>query len=394
MLSTMFRPAADSIAHRHAKDGKVRYTMLFNLVWMVWVFGDVLFNNHIDGAWILTTSISVPVFLLLYFIGYLRPQRQIVFPALAMAVLGYVVMPWNHSGGTSYTIYACAYLAFFGSIRQSIAAMLGVLGVFALLAYLQHWPWGITAAMGMIAGSVGGGNLAYRLNAQKDAALRLSHDEVRKLAATAERERIGRDLHDLLGHTLSLIALKSELARKLFERDPQAARREIADVERIARDALAQVRHAVSGIRAAALAGEVASARLLMECANVRFQYDGFEAELPVECGTCLALALREAITNIQRHAHATHASAELTVDGEAVQLCVRDNGHGIGGREGNGLSGMRERVTALGGWLRIESPQAGGTLLTLRLPLHGRADVTPKAVDAEIVPMPLRVRA
>ncbi len=394
MRLAFFRPAADSIAHRLAKDGKVRYTMLFNLVWVVWVFGDVLFNNHIDGAWILATSISVPVFLLLYFIGYLRPQRQIVFSALAMAVLGYVVMPWNHSGGTSYIIYACAYLAFFGSIRQSIAAMLGVLGVFALLAYLQHWPWGITAAMGMIAGSVGGGNLAYRLNAQKDAALRLSHDEVRKLAATAERERIGRDLHDLLGHTLSLIALKSELARKLFERDPQAARREIADVERIARDALAQVRHAVSGIRAAALAGEVASARLLLECANVRFKYDGFDAELPIECETCLALALREAITNIQRHAHATYASAELAVDGEVVQLCVRDNGHGIGGREGNGLSGMRERVAALGGWLRIESQQAGGTLLTLRLPLHRHAAVTPEVADVEVVSVPLRVRA
>ena len=394
MRLAFFRPAPDSIARRHAKDGKVRYTMLINLFWTFWIFADVIFNNHIDGGWILATSISVPVFLLLYIIGYLRPQRQIVFSALAMAVLGYVVMPWNHSGGTSYIIYACAYLAFFGSTRQSIAAMLLVLCVFAILAYLQHWPWGITAAMIMVAASVGGGNLAYRLNAQKDAALRLSHDEVRKLAATAERERIGRDLHDLLGHTLSIIALKSELARKLFERDPQATRREIADVERIARDALAQVRHAVSGIRAAALAGEVASARLLLECANVRFHYDGFEVELPVEYETCLALALREAVTNIQRHADATHANAELTVDGEAVQLCVLDNGRGVSAREGNGLSGMRERVAALGGWLQIESPQAGGARLTLRLPLHGHAAVTPKVADVEVVPMPLRVRA
>lgn len=394
MLSTMFRPAADSIAILHAKEGKMRYAMLFNLVWTIWVFGDVLFNNHIDRTWVVATAVSFPVFLLLYLVGYLRPQRQIVFFAFAMAVLGYVVMPWNHSGGTSYIIYACAYLAFFGSTRRSIAAMLVVVSVFVFFAYQQGWPWVITVSMTMVSLSVGGGNLAYRINAQKDAALRLSHDEVRKLAATAERERIGRDLHDLLGHTLSMITLKSELARKLFERDPQAARREIADVERIARDALAQVRHAVSGIRAAALAGEVASARLLLECANVRFQYDGFEVELPVECETCLALALREAITNIQRHAHATQACAELTVDAEVVQLCVRDNGNGVSGREGNGLTGMRERVAALGGWLRIESPPAGGALLTLRLPLHGLADVTPDVADAEIAPVPLRVRA
>jgi len=394
MRLALFRSAPDSVACRHAKDGKMRHAVLFNLLWTVWVFGDLLFDRRVGSNWVLATAISFPVFLLLYTLGYLRSQRHIVFFAVAMAVLGYLVMPWNHSGGTSYIIYACAYLAFFGSTRQSIAAMLGVLGVFVLLAYLQHWPWGITTAMSMVAASVGGGNLAYRLNAQKDAALRLSHDEVRKLAATAERERIGRDLHDLLGHTLSMIALKSELARKLFERDPQAARREIADVECIARDALAQVRHAVSGIRAAALAGEVASARLLLECANVRFHYDGFAVELPVEYETCLALALREAVTNIQRHADATHANAELTVDGEAVQLCVLDNGRGVSAREGNGLSGMRERVAALGGWLQIESPQAGGARLTLRLPLHGHAAVTPKVADVEVVPMPLRVRA
>ena len=381
MLSTMFRPAPDSIACRHAKDGKARYAMLFNLIWTVWVFADVLFNDHIDGNWVLATAISLPVFLLLYLIGYLRPQRQIVFSALAMAVLGYVVMPWNHSGGTSYTIYACAYLAFFGSIRQSIAAMLGVLGVFALLAYLQHWPWGITAAMSMVAASVGGGNLAYRLNAQKDAALRLSHDEVRKLAATAERERIGRDLHDLLGHTLSLIALKSELARKLFARDPDAARREIDDVERIARDALAQVRHAVSGIRAAALAGELASARLLLECAGVRFDYVGFESELPAKHENCLALALREAVTNIQRHSGATQAQARFALDGGMVQLTVHDDGRGGIGAHGHGLSGMRERVTTLGGSLRIESRHGQGTSLIVRLPLPLATDA---AIDAE----------
>src|ERR1051325_4616685 len=107
---------------------------------------------------------------------------------------------------------------------------------------------------------------------QQQMALRRSNDEVMRLATLAERERIGRDLHDLLGHTLSLITLKSELANKLFERDPSAARREIADVERVARDALAQVRHAVTGIRAAGLAAELASAKLLLESNGVRLQ--------------------------------------------------------------------------------------------------------------------------
>src|SRR3546814_9754830 len=93
---------------------------------------------------------------------------------------------------------------------------------------------------------------------EKDAALQLSHDEVRRLAATAERERIGRDLHDLLGHTLSLITLKLELSRKLFERDPTASKRELEDAEAVARNALAEVRCPVTGIRAADLAAELA----------------------------------------------------------------------------------------------------------------------------------------
>src|SRR5690606_28083445 len=100
---------------------------------------------------------------------------------------------------------------------------------------------------------------------EKDAALQLSHDEVRRLAATAERERIGRDLHDLLGHTLSLITLKLELSRKLIDRDTDAARREIGEAEKVARHALAEVRSAVTGFRAADLAAELASARLLLE---------------------------------------------------------------------------------------------------------------------------------
>jgi two-component system sensor histidine kinase DesK len=217
--------------------------------------------------------------------------------------------------------------------------------------------------------AIGGGNLARRLNEAKDAEIRLSHDEVRRLAATAERERIGRDLHDLLGHTLSLIALKSEFAGKLLARDAVAARREIADVERITRDALAQVRSAVSGMRAAGLVGELASARLMLECAGVRFSYSGFECELPSAQETCLALALREAATNIQRHAGATHAEAALAVDDNDVQMTISDNGNGGIAAHGNGLNGMRERVEVLGGSLRIDASRGQGTRLILRLP-------------------------
>ena len=132
---------------------------------------------------------------------------------------------------------------------------------------------------------------------------------MRRLAATAERERIGRDLHDLLGHTLSLITLKLELSRKLFDRDLEAARREVAEAENVARHALAEVRSAVTGIRATDLAAELASARLLLESSRRAAGLRAPPADLPEDVERGLALVLREAATNIARHAEARAAT-------------------------------------------------------------------------------------
>jgi len=369
MFDRLLRTAPDSIASHKNRDGRAHIAILLNLIWSLWFFGDVMYEPVFDAGWIATTAIGFPTIIVLWYLAMTRPQRHVIFYCMAMALLGYVVLLWNHSGGTTCIIYACALLAFAGSVRFSLGMMAAVLAIFVVEAAMRQWPWGITVGMVFMAIAIGVANLARRLNEAKDAELRLSHDEVRRLAATAERERIGRDLHDLLGHTLSLIALKSELAGKLLTRDPVAARREIADVERITRDALAQVRSAVSGMRAAGLVGEIASARLLLECAGVRFSYSGFERELPAAQEACLALALREAATNIQRHAHATNAEAHLAVDGDSVQLIVRDDGRGGISAHGNGLIGMRERVEALGGSLWIETTRGRGTTLTLRLP-------------------------
>jgi two-component system sensor histidine kinase DesK len=199
----------------------------------------------------------------------------------------------------------------------------------------------------------------------------LSHDEVRRLAAVAERERIGRDLHDLLGHTLSLITLKSELANRLFERDPLAARREIADVEAVARDALAQVRRAVTGIRAAGIAAELASARLLLEINGVHLTYELADVTLPATVETVLAMTVRESVTNIQRHARASSARVSLLVEQKQLRLEIADNGRGGDIVPGNGLTGMRERLATIEANVRVDSRRGEGTtiLVTLDVP-------------------------
>ncbi len=269
-------------------------------------------------------------------------------------------------------------------LLQLLAMNLVYVGVAVWIGYPPSmWLW--VPTMTLVIGTII--NVEHA-SEEKDAALALSHDEVRRLAATAERERIGRDLHDLLGHTLSLITLKLELSRKLFERDPAASKRELEDAERVAREALAQVRSAVTGIRATDLAAELASARLLLESAQVQLDYGAPPDGLPPDVERGLALVLREAVTNISRHAQATRAQVEFAREEKSVQLCIADNGRGGVAADGNGLSGMRDRVRELRGTLSVESPRGSGTRLLVRVPLDWRASlpplrVVPGAVDA-----------
>jgi two-component system sensor histidine kinase DesK len=191
-----------------------------------------------------------------------------------------------------------------------------------------------------------------------------------RLATLAERERIGSDLHDLLGHTLSVVALKSELARKLIDRDLDAARNEIGEVERVARDALSQVRNAVSGIRNTALAAELNAATALLEAQGVKVKCETEQVKLPHDRETALALSLREAATNIRRHSGASGVTIRVKQESATVVVEVADDGRGGRIVPGNGLNGMRERLGSVGGTLLLESNKDGGTLLRATVPV------------------------
>jgi len=198
--------------------------------------------------------------------------------------------------------------------------------------------------------------------------LLIAQGEAERLAKIAERERIARDLHDLLGHTLSVIILKSELASRLAEKEPARAAAEIRDVERISREALAQVRSAVRGYRSAGFENELGEAQRALETAGIRVESRVESTTLSPAQETVFALALREAVTNVVRHAHATACRLTLRRDGSYCELEVADNGCGSTLAEGNGLTGMRERVQALGGVLEREG--SDGTCLRIRVPV------------------------
>lgn len=375
------------------EDLNLGWMPFYNLGYLIFLFLPVLFDPSGRGksfgmlaSMLWPTLATLVIFLCLYFSVYRSSGRASLVRTLGIAALGYYLLPFNAFANT-YLIYAIGCAAFLGgSLWPRLGWSALILALFCTEILFLGYPVFIFVITLIIAVAVFFGNYFYIENARKAAELKLSHDEVRRLAALAERERIGRDLHDLLGHTLSLIALKSELAGKLIERDAHAARREINEVTKVARDALSQVRRAVTGIRAAGLAAELASAKLLLESDGVRFRYALGEVALPADIETVFALVVREAVTNIQRHARARSARIELRATDELAILCIEDDGRGSAMVPGNGLCGMRERLEALGGRLRIDSTSGRGTSIVAELLLPDIAASPVSAMPGDVV--------
>jgi two-component system sensor histidine kinase DesK len=309
------------------------------------------------------------IFLGLYIAYTEIPRRKVRLWCLAaMYVLGVVTLPTN-PGGSSFLIYVAALLPF---CLESSAVFIAVLAAEVLTFAVEwHFLGGYTInyiITGFFTVVVGVSNLFVAQQKRADARLRRAEADNVALAAVAERERIARDLHDVLGHTLSVIVLKAELAGRLIERDPARAQSEIGDVERTARTALAEVREAIGGYRSKGLNAEVEQARVTLDAAGVALVCETRPPALPAREETVLSLAVREAVTNIVRHAQATQCTMRFATapDGFA-SFEVADNGNAKLEREGNGLRGMRERVQELGGRFRIDS--SDGTRLVIELP-------------------------
>ena len=214
-------------------------------------------------------------------------------------------------------------------------------------------PWEL--ALTLIAMSVW--MSGFMKNVRVNQQLRDARAELATLAVAEERQRIARDLHDILGHSLTAIALKSALARKLVERDPAAATAEIADVERLAREALADVRSTASGMRDVSLAGELAIANSMLRSAGVNPILPNAVDDIAAEGREVFGFVVREAVTNVVRHADATRCT--VTVTPRSVE--ITDDGRGSTDPAGNGLSGLADRVRSVGGTLTAGPRPEGG---------------------------------
>lgn len=369
-----------------AADGHSPWACAWNLLWSFWVFMGAIFTDHVGAGYWWSLGLGYPLFLVIYLLACVRPPNDEDAYSGALILLTAVSIPWNPAAWT-YAVFACAMVPYNGSWFVSAAKMVTIQVLLVLEGVFLHWSWYSFPIVMGVCTSTGAGALVGRITRNKNLELRMSHEQIRQLAATAERERIGRDLHDLLGHTLSLVTLKSELARKLALADPSRAQREMEEVERVSRHALAEVRAAVTGMRRSDLTAELVSARLMLEASNIAFEA-GAPAmpELPPEIEAPLALVLREAVTNIHRHAHAATARVSFSYEAKRFRMRISDNGCGGLATHGNGISGMRERVRALGGTLAIDSPARRGTTLDIEVPL--RVAMQSVVADASSLPV------
>ncbi len=309
---------------------------------------------------------SVLVFLLLYFRIHWVSSGQAAWYIGAMWLLGMVIAEINF-GSSVYVVYSGAFCIRLGSVRRAATGLIVIIVASLLAAFILDLPKYFWIPSIFLCAIIGGINIYFREMELKNQALKLSQQEITRLATATERERIARDLHDLIGHTFSVITLKAELANRLMDVDVDRARRELKDLENLSRDSLSQVREAVSGYRESDLATELVNARLALEAKDIRFDYRLPENPLPEHLDREFAIILREGITNIIRHSDASQCRVSVLSEDGDITLEIHDNGHSEQFDEGNGLKGIRERAAAIKGHFSIDIGE--GTSLQIQVP-------------------------
>ena len=321
--------------------------------------------------WVLTAA-SLVIFVCLYW-DFLRqsacrPRRAMADLGM-MALLGAVFMPLNVAAVT-FVLYASALAPLVLQPRRAVATLvLLAIAVTVELALLDVpdrlvvMSWVVFLIF-----ATGAANLFFGERERQLAQLRRAYEEIEGLATIAERERIARDLHDVLGHTLSVITLKSELASQLAEIDPARAVAEIREVEAVSREALSDVRSAVEGYRGQGFSGELQRAKRALAASGVSVEADIEPVHIGPKLETAVTLVVREAVTNVMRHANASACRIGLHCTGSSLVLTVEDNGVGGVRQTGSGVAGMLERVSSAGGRLDIDSTR--GVAIRATFPL------------------------
>ena len=342
-------------------------------LWLVYlpIYGITWFWLKPTAQDLVLTAAALPLFLLLYIKGHAATKHgALALPWIAcLMVLGFTLALSTSGNWSVIAVYAFALAGALRPQRLALATLAAIAVSIVAFGVIFQAPLSLTLIALFFGLVVAVANFFSAELTAKNAALEASQNEVRLMAAAAERERIARDLHDLLGHTLTVVAVKADLAARLIEIDPVRAKAEMQDLQATARTALADIRSAVTGMRRVALGAELAQARNALAAVDTALAVTSPDAALPAPVEEALAMLLREGATNVVRHAHASRCDVAIAIDGGDVRFTLADDGVGGPIREGNGLAGMRARVAALGGRLTVTGEK--GTRIEAVFPLR-----------------------
>ncbi|MFC7925957.1 sensor histidine kinase [Microbacterium laevaniformans] len=345
-----------------------RYGWVMAVVWLVFLIYPILglLRSAADAGWVVTGWVALVAFVLIYVAaflngmsgdggGLLTPPRPIQWVAFAaLIVCAALTIPAVSGNALSFVPFVMSFASYGLTRPAHWATVAGGIGVAAATVLLLPDGVDYVAVLAIIVLLATVNTVTTALIVRSVQAQQLEVE----LATSEGREAVARDVHDLIGHSLTVVRVKAQLARRLIATDPERADAELADIEALTAEALSGVRETVAGIRSATLADELATSRDVLRAAGVGFVVHGdAEALSPAQALTA-SWILREATTNVLRHASASSVSVRIRPGG----LVVADDGRGIRGPEGNGVRGMRERAAMSGARLSITAAGAGGT--------------------------------
>jgi two-component system, NarL family, sensor histidine kinase DesK len=388
----------------HNRPAKIAGT-LFTAVWLLYLIGPVvdLFTGHYSALYRWGGLAIIVVFSAIYVIlvpNWPKPYRYSLPGLAVLALLASAACVFYGGTGavTLWIFMSSASGLLVPSRRGAVWAVLGCVACYVIFSQTGHVDRTDFLSNLLPVVFIGLAMIGLRRQFQLVAELASAREEVAQLAASEERLRLARDMHDLTGQSLSMITLKSELAARLLGRLPGSAERdrvqdEVEQVAAVSRQTLRDIREAISGYRRPTLAVEVITARTALASAGIAARD---EADLTVLSGTfdldaeaALAWCLREAVTNVVRHSGAQNCWISLTRRSGAMSLTVRDDGTGLTSwaspheRTGSGLHGMSERLSAVGGTLELRPDLRPGFSLIATVPAAPLAPASPAQVTS-----------
>lgn len=345
-----------------------RFGWVMAAIWLVFLAYPVLalIGSEAEPGWIVTGWAALCVFVVIYVSGFVHgmsfgggglttPPKPVQWAVLAGLVLCAVLTAPAAGGSSLSFVPFIMSFASYGLTRAAhwitIAVSISVTAAVVLLTPVGSAYLSVLVIVVMLSVV---NTVSTTLIIRSAEAERLGLE----LATSQGREAVARDVHDLVGHSLTVVRLKSQLARRLIDSDPERAKAELADIESLTAEAIAGVRATVAGVRSAELLEQLDSCRRALRAADVTMHVEGDAATLSPAQSLTASWILREATTNVLRHAHAD----AVTVAIAPGRFTVADDGCGFTGAEGNGLRGMRERATTGGASLEVTTREGGGT--------------------------------